>query len=85
MFLLIPNTCLVSSVAWFYFKFHYVSINSEFICEGHQYLASFKFHYVSINSELGQLQVKLVANFKFHYVSINSGMDIDAGTAYMAL
>ena len=73
MFLLIrvsPETliCLVA-----FFKFHYVSINSDSeTVEEETHVLSFKFHYVSINSEMFQLLKNGMENFKFHYVSINS-------------
>ena len=50
MFLLILGT--VSNKNWVktYFKFHYVSINSDYLIADGVTIADFKFHYVSINS-----------------------------------
>ena len=50
MFLLILCVGRFAYIIQSYFKFHYVSINSDLVVEGHLNCYNFKFHYVSINS-----------------------------------
>ena len=72
MFLLILRQKIIPILIVLFFKFHYVSINSDDGVATTKELPYFKFHYVSINSDESSETYGALAIFKFHYVSINS-------------
>ena len=72
MFLLILRQKIIPILIVLFFKFHYVSINSDPKRFKSALTLLFKFHYVSINSVQKNQGRSSGSNFKFHYVSINS-------------
>ena len=76
MFLLILRQKIIPILIVLFFKFHYVSINSDPKRFKSALTLLFKFHYVSINSVQKNQGRSSGSNFKFHYVSINSNEKI---------
>ena len=56
MILLIPNSSSEYSAPSLPFKFHYDSINSDFLMTKDDMLITFKFHYDSINSRYSDIK-----------------------------